>query len=408
MVVCAALVGLLGLAVTIVVVAPRHRPVPAVAAPQRPADAADAIARTRVTPLVGVLVPSAAHARANRAAGIDTVVLSARWESLQPRRDGALDPVEVDRLRAAYREFREAGLRVILSPGLQYPPGWVFEVDPDTRFVDQFGRAWHGGPGEDVADAVWNPHVRAAQHEYLGRLGAAVHDLVFEAVRAGGLLDGELRLPDGGVSGRSMWGFGTWAARANPAAGWLPGQPGRDRAAVFIRWYLDSLVGYQGFIVAEIQRAFPDAPIHVLYPNVGLRPGQVEEAVAGALGGHSVAERNGNLAQGLDWAAQIAALPKRGVVAHLTDLDRPGTGTTAETEAPIAYLSALAGTAGIPVSGENQGRNGVEVLDRCFRYARQYRLTALLWMSEAGLYSGGARNPMLDRFRSAVTGWRRG
>jgi hypothetical protein len=346
---------------------------------------------------LGVLQPSESRAATTKAAGVTMVMLEAQWRDMQPVAGAGLDSTAVAALRQRYATFQRAGLKVIFSPGLQDAPSWIFDVDPDTRFVDQYGVKWSGGPGEDVPDAVWNPKVRAAQQAYLQLLKTALSGLTFAGVRAGGLLNGELRYPDQALPRHSFWAFGKWAQASNPVLGWKPGTGDPVKAQKFINWYLDSLVDYQRFIVAQTQSLVPGAPVLVLYPNVGLRPGEAEAAAAAGLAGGTPAENNNTLSQGLDWARQVAALPKRGMFAVQTSIDRTGTGTTAQTESPVAYMSRLTKLAGVGIAGENGGNNTPAELDRAYANARTYKLSMMFVMNEADLYSGRQDRPSLSQ-----------
>ncbi|MBG0565680.1 hypothetical protein [Actinoplanes aureus] len=368
-----------------------------------PSNAARRTGAALSRPLLGILQPADGRAVTTKAAGVGAVLLEARWRDLQPVAGAGLDSAAVSALRKRYATFQRAGLQVVFSPGLQDAPSWVFDLDPDTRFVDQYGIKWHGGPGEDVPDAVWNPKVRAAQKAYLQKLTVAIKGLKFTAVRAGGLLNGELRYPDQALPRHSFWAFGKWARASNPVRGWVPGTGKPAQAQKFISWYLDSLVEYQRFIVAQTQLMVPGAPVLVLYPNVGLRPGQAEAAAAARLSGGTLAENNNTLSQGLDWARQVAALPKRGVLAYQSSIDRAGTGTTAQTKSPIAYLSDLAIRAGVGIAGENQGSNTPAELARAYAHARTYKLSMMFIMNEADLYSGRTDRPSLSQVTAMQT-----
>jgi hypothetical protein len=200
----------------------------------------------------------------------------------------------------------------------------------------------------------------------------------------------------------SFWAYDRAAQATSPVPGWRPGHGGgRERARLFIQWYLSSLVGYERFIIQQEQRAFPGTAVEVLFPAGGLRPGQVDEAVVGGLGGNSVAERNGSLQQGLDWANQVHALPA-GTIVYSTNVAAPSLGASTVLEAPIYYLAQLAAARGLAVAGENAGDEGASALTLSVDRARTLLLTQLFWFSEADFFSGRADRPGASDARQAA------
>jgi hypothetical protein len=323
---------------------------------------------------------------------VGSVVVSAHWSAFAPRQ-GAINQHYVAQLRAEIQRYAAAGMRIILGPGLGYVPSWVFGLNASTRFVDQYGNVWYGGAGENVPDPVWDPAVRQAQHTFLAELGASLSGLPISAVRAGGLLNGELRYPPA-TSHNSYWAFDRDAQAQSPVPGWRPGDPGKAQATAFVNWYLGSLTVYQNALVTATKQAFPAANVMVLYPAWGIRPGQIEQAVNGDLDGSSPAELNGALSEGLDWASQVASLPV-GTTVYTTDLGAPDQGPGVTGEAPVFYLASLAAPRKLPLAGENAGLDTAVTLDRCVQRARQLGLTDMLWMNEASLYSARAVDPTL-------------
>lgn len=341
-------------------------------------------ATTAPTTLVGVLQPSLARAATLRATGLNTVVVSARWDRLQPSR-GSVDKAYVAALRAQLQKWLDAGLQPVLDPGLQYPPGWVFGLDDSTRFVDQTGHAYVGSAGADVPDAVWNLKVRQAQQTYLAELASGVSGLKLAAVRAGGLLYGEVRLPGQGVGTNSFWAYSKAAQAASPVRGWRPGGD-KAKAKQFLAWYLSSVTGYERDLVSTIQADFPGVQVHVLLPDWGIRPGEAAAAASAGLTGKTTAEKNGTLSRALDWESQIAALPA-GVTVYSTTVATPDKGTGPAVESPVAYIARLAKPRGLAVAGETAGPVDAAGLQRVVSRARTLGLTAVLYMNEGALFS---------------------
>jgi hypothetical protein len=346
---------------------------------------------------VGSLLTNPANARADARAGLTMAMLQVGWKQAQPVRGRGLSRPYVAELRRAYATYRAAGLAVTLDPGLQYPPDWIFRLDGrSTRFIDQYGNVWRGGPGEDVPDAVHDPAVRRAERSYLSLLSRALEADSFAAVRAGGLLDGELHLPPSDYDGHDddWWSFGAAALDESGGHVYRPGispdNPMSD--AAFLRKYLAAVANYQDFIVEATARAF-HAAIEVLYPSFGARPGDEQAAVRTGLDGQS--PRTDEIVMGDVPALLVPRIPAERrragtdlrIVAYTTWLDGPNVGTTQQSESPIAYLASLATPRGIPLAGENTAAdaNSAAALALCATRARHYHLLGFMWFDDATL-----------------------
>lgn len=350
------------------------------------------------TPWFGALEPDGRHLEQDRDSGLDVLVLTVSWADAEPVQ-GRLSESYLTDLRRRYDAMRAAGLHAILDPGLQYPPQWVFDLAPDSRFTDQYGRQWHGPPGEDVADAVHVPAVRDAQAAFVSRLAGEIGRDSFFAVRVGGMLDGELRYPSPRYDGRtdSWWAYGATAQRDSPVPGWRPGSgaAGAREAQAFVTDYLDDLASYQTWLLDRLGAAF-DGQLQVLYPSWGVRPGEQDAAVARGLDGSTLGEDRQTLALGVDWPRQIAALSTsreaRRVVIYSTWLDAADQGSDVSRQSPVRYLASLAPRYGLPVAGENTGATEAEgdALARSVDRVAELDLVGLMWMTEGDLYSGRA------------------
>ncbi len=343
---------------------------------------------------VGVLEPTVENAPRLVEAGVERATLAIGWDAFEPER-GVVDRAYVARQRARVAAWREAGYDVVLDPGLQYPPAWVVRL-PGARFVDQDGRPWRGRSSEDVPDPVWNQRVREAQERHLRNLADALGADSFVAVRVGGLLSGELRLPpatSGGAGGR-LWGYSA-AARAQAPSDWRPGAGTPAQALRWLTWYCDSLSRYGGWLTRTTADAFPGLELQVLFPGWGLRPGDLRAAAEGLGGGTTVAERGDTVAGGLDWPGQLdelGAVRDAGVdvVVHSTWLDAPGTPGDPRSESPPTWLFSLASERGLDLGGENTGGGGAPALARAARQARAWDLRSVTWLSEEALLEPGA------------------
>jgi transcriptional regulator with XRE-family HTH domain len=337
---------------------------------------------------LGVQQARLGHDASLRAAGVNTVVVRAVWSRFEPL-PAVQDDVYIDGIRAVATRWLRAGFRVILDPGLQHTPSWVFSLSNSSCFVDQNGGVRRGRTGEDGADPVWDGEVRRVQLRYLRSLGTALTNVPFQAVQAGGLSGGELSFPDAGPGTNSYWAFSPAAQAASPVPGWRPGDGGITEAEKFLQWYLHSLTEYEITLVGAIQIAFPEAAVHVMYPSWGVRPGQADLAIRARLSGETPAEQNRALQQGLDWANQVPALPA-GAVVCTTWLDAPADGNGPVDESPAAFLTRLARPRGVPVAGHCRGRGSSEALRLCLDQVQQLGLAGMVWGTERDLHAADA------------------
>lgn len=355
-------------------------------------------------PVFGILQAEPEQFEPVRESGVSAVAISVPWSRAEPRR-GRMDEEVVEDVRRRLDAAREAGLQVALTPGLQYPPGWVFEAGTaGGRFVDQDGREWHGEVGDDIADGVFDPRVRDAQEDYLLRLGELLRRHEPTGVRLGGLARGELHYPFVDTDGRrdTFWAYGKAAQDRCPVPGFRPGDDDEEDARVFVDWYLEELSGYGRWQVDVAREAFGDDPrLLVLQPSWGLRPGDVEEAVADGLRGETPGERRGTLTEGLDWERQLPLLAQvPGTAVCTTWVDSPDQGDDPGLISPGRFLAGLAAEAGLGAWGENTGGNDADDLDRCVALVDELDLEGLFWMSAADLGEDG--NADLDDYREAL------
>lgn len=374
------------------------------AGPDEPGPGVPGRASAARRPVLGILQAEPEQFADLRATGLTSVSVNVPWDRLEPAR-GEVDARFVDGVRRHLDRARSAGLDVALIPGTQYPPGWVFAAGVDGgRFVDQHGTPWHGAVGDDVADAVFDEQVREAHGQHLHRLGTLFADHAPEVVRVGGLARGELHYPfaDHERAPGTLWAYGAAARRRSPVPGLRPGDGSEGDTAALVDWYLQSLADFGRWELEVVREAFGPGPTAlVLQPSWGLRPGDVEEAVASGLDGGSRAERRGTLTEGLDWHRQLVAFADvPGAAVCTTWLDTPDQGDDPGSTSPGRYLAGLAAGTGLPVWGENTGGNDVADLARCVDLVDELGLGGLFWMGAADL--GRAGNAGLDDLGSVL------
>lgn len=338
----------------------------------------------------GVLGSSCSLERvtALREAGVSVVELPLGWDRYEPT-PGQVDSRYVAQVRARLENCKNAGMKVILSPGLHYPPDWVKNLRGGVLRGSAGGTPASGG-----AELIFSAEVRAAAGEYLSRV---VTDFGFDgiaAVRVGTDDGGELGYPgprEGG-NDREFWAFGdapqhgvglAEGVMPSPMPGWRPGSPEWNESPVtegqvrtWWDWYVGSAVGAVAWQIGELRKFGYDGRIHVPVAGRGVLPDDKAEALEGRLDGR--ANPDGAQERGLDYAAQfevLSAFPRVDVdFTGLDDVSDVKARATVppqdrcrsdDTESVVSedvsswsshrYTSALARRAGLGLVGENPG-----------------------------------------------------
>lgn len=348
-----------------------------------------------------------ANLSAERAAGINAKVVRLSWRDYMSG-DGLTNTTYVASKQMEFAQLRDAGFSLILDVGLQNTPRWLHQSYPNSYYVDQFGETYTGDPSQpDQGDAnlVFNPVIRNLAADYLRRIFADF-GTSFAAVRLGGGNRGELTYPPAtnGANGNLYWAFDANARIGLPTPNWRPGQPqSSGEAATFLNWYLSSLVWFQDWQISTVRQWY-SGPIMMLYPGWGIRPGQVDQAVADDLDGGSSAEVNGEIQGGRDFARLIGSLNDPHTIVTTTWLDadvgQQDNGSDPRNWSPVHYLSTLANPLGLSMYGENTGQGTPSNLALSFSQRQRYSLIGLDWYNEAELLSG--QYASLSQFAQAI------
>jgi hypothetical protein len=323
-----------------------------------------------------------------RAAGIGAVTINVGWNDAEPS-PGTFSSSYLSSLQAEIAAARSAGLSVVLDPGLQYPPSWVFSLTGGTRFVDQYGDVFTGseGSGNDVANAVTDLAVRNAEGSYLAWLGSHIQPGEIIGIREGGGPLGELSYPSNDYDGHtnSFWAYDASTQATSPVSGWTPGTGSAIQARTFLDAYNAALDSYGSWLNGELGADFA-TNVLVLLPGWGERPGDVANEVASLLTLNSP-EFN----EGLDWPDLLDSLPDASnSVAYTTWLDAPTYGQTTQLEDPADYIASLAATYNLRLGGENTGDGTITAMTLCFDRAEELGYYIVQWMNEPQLISSGS------------------
>ena len=358
---------------------------------------------------LGVLQPIPTRAAELRAAGVTFVVLSVSWDRFQPTAPGSstapLGAAYVATLRSDLDTYRQAGLGVILDPGFQYPPDWLFKI-PDSRYVNQHGSTFtDDSPGMNVANSVFNRNIRIFQAAYLAALFREL-GTDWTAVRLGGGWYGELNYPPATYNQQfnCYWAFDSIAQGTRPGLpagippcpvpGWKPGKPtpSHTSARLFAHWYLDALKNYHDWQITTARRHY-SGPLVMLYPSWGLRPGQLDAAIAANLANTTPPEKNGELQRGFDFARYIGGIRDPLVGVHCTWLDSnpdwsDDNSSSPDRWSPPKYLASLARRHVPPlaVSAENTGGGGMPALELSLRRIRELNIPSFSWAFAPALF----------------------
>jgi hypothetical protein len=378
------------------------------------------VATRAESPIFGTLQSEPERAKRNHEAGVRLAVLSLAWDRYEPR-DGNFDPAYAEAMKQRLAAFRAAGQAVMLDLGMQYPPAWVLEL-PNARVVDQFGQPYIGDrPGAGGANGVFNQNVRDRQAAYVAR---ALADLGtdFHSIRIGWGYYGELQFPphvfndkkncywafDDIAQGRAQGHPPTLAACPVPA--WKPGDasPDHAKARQFIDWYLDAMRDYQQWQIATVRKHFRGT-LCVLYPSWGIRPGQIDAAVADDLSGRTSPEINGELPRGVDFVRQVGAIDDDKVVVYTTWLDSDpkfGDDDSKNPEAwsPAHYLSHLAAShpRKLATMAENTGPGTKAALKLSMQRLKQFNISGLVWAFEGDLYDTSPDHATISDLEAAL------
>lgn len=378
-----------------------------------------------------------------RAAGVTVVEVALAWDRYQPG-TGSVDRSYVAEVRSRIRACRDAGMDVVLSPGLQYPPSWVRSLPGGTLT----GSA--GGHPAGV-DLIFSAAVRDAVADYLNHLAADIELSDVTAIRVGTTTTGELGFPgpDAADHTGEYWAFGAApqdgdgladGMGTSPLPGWRPGDEATaEQVDAWFSWYVRSAVDAVAWQIDTLRGLGYRGRIHVPVAGRGALPADRADAVAGRLDGRS--NPDGALERGLDYPAQFAVLAARDDAASIdidfTGLDdvtavragdaaacRPGDTDGLSERVDVAdwpgqrFTGAVARAAGLGLVGENPGDPGAPLtggaddsdpvadqLERAPAYAAGCGMTTFLFAFEDDLFDGSSGvgvDDYADRIAAAV------
>ena len=339
-------------------------------------------------PILGVVGASGNYLVEERNAGVHAVTIGVSWARAEPDkgRYSARYLLDVKRQIGAARAHE---LSVILDPGLQYAPSWVFALPGGTRFVNQYGQKFTGSPGSgnNVPNGITDPSVRLAEAAYLARLGAQFPRGQILAVRCGGGPLGELRYPDPEYHGHtnSYWAYDASTQAKSPIRGWRPGTGTEARPRSFWTPTTPRSTATGAGSTSHLWADFR-TDVLVMLPGWGDRPGAAAREIASLLTA-DLPEFN----EGLDWSDLVRSLPNPArSIAYTTYLDAPSVEPTPQLEDPMDYIATLVAGTPVRLGGENTGNGTPADLELVIFRALQLHLYIVQWMDESQLAASGA------------------
>jgi hypothetical protein len=356
-------------------------------------------------PLLGILGYSGTETANLVSSGVQVATIGITWSQSETAAN-SFDLTYIDVMKKEIRNAEAAGLSVIIDPGLQYPPSWVFGLPGGTRFVDQYGDAFTGAPASalDVANAVTDTAVRQAEGSYLTWLGSQLASFPILGVRAGGGPNGELRYPDADYDGHTdcYWAYDTSSQAVSPTPGWTPGTGTTANATAFLSAYNAQLDSYGDWLVSQLAADF-NTKILLMLPGWGQRPGVATKEESSLL---TLSDDEFN--QGLDWTDLLAGVPDAAnIVAYTTYLDGSSYNTTPQGIDPADFIASIANPLHIALGGENTGNGSISDLDLSFSRARSLSYWLVQWMDEQQLVQsteqGGAGPTFGDLAAAALS-----
>ena len=308
------------------------------------------------------------------------------WNAYEPSR-GAYSASTIALLKQVIDKAVNHGWKVGLRPGFWYPPDWANNL-PNARYKDQYGDAFTNttNSGKNICNMVFNDSIRSIVATTLQHLFT---DLGTAYVAKISLVDigwgwyGETNYPDNSYNGHNncYWYYdSTGRAKFSDAmktkytaigslnTSWgtaytsfdqvifNPGDasPNHVKAGDFINWYYDEMKDFVLWQYNEVRKYY-SGYIDFLCGSWGVRPGQLDNAIAVDLNGTTSPEINGEVQRGFDFTRYIAALKTAGaqkISVHCTWIDSDPASEGPTNPCPAQWLAGLAHANGYIVGGE--------------------------------------------------------
>lgn len=402
--------------------------------------------------LFGTLMTTTTHASEEYAAGIRTAHDDLYWRDMQDQEgDAGWDTNNFNFKKNEITSLMNAGLKVSLGFGFQYPPSWIFAY-PDSRYVNQNGRTPKKSDGSDVnaVNFTFNSVMRLKAENYMNRFftawtnsapGRNIND--FWAIRVGSGAFVEVFYPsedDGQGQTNSYWAWGgntTGSSTDRPSAiptrpfpNWKPGDtleysggPAMNQAKVkqWFDWYMAAQMDTVNWQINYLRNKGYTGYIQVLMPGVGTRPADYNTATSNYLNG--AGDSNHTLGRAAVWNKVIDGITnKNKVVISITSLadgsgsndwTQPGDSSLVigtndsqfQTWSAARWISYNANRYSLPKNGETRGGSGAQqttVLDAAIAQMKGCQMQGMQWAHSGDLYTNTSPNVTLDEYSKRI------
>lgn len=313
--------------------------------------------------LFGTLETDPARASQEYAAGVRVAMQTISWQDYETA-DGVFDENYMTDIKSSIRTDLAAGMKVVISPALHYPPNWVMNL-PGARYVDQYGikapPTWAGGYEEPNFIFSQTMRDRVAQFEtHMMDQLASDPEIGLKNIWAiryvNGSLGETMYPPNDDQHGHtnSYWAFDANAQGkasdrpatipASPFPGWVPGErtyQGKPFSAAQVQqwydWYLDAhtdFVNWHTALYRDPHGINYQGYLQLQTPGFGARAFEYRDSISDYLDGSQ--DPNGTVARASVWYKLYPSLANRANV--------------------IAYVSSMADGSGNPQDNGCQGR----------------------------------------------------
>ncbi len=395
-----------------------------------------------VTYMFGTLETDPAKASEEYAAGVRVAMQSIGWSNYEPA-DGVFNEAYMDDVKNSIKMDLAAGLKVVISPAIQYPPSWVMNL-PGAHYVNQYGVTASPGSAGGYGDPnfVFSQTVRdkVAQFEtHVMQQLAADPEIGYRNIWAIRYVNGPLGealyplADDQQGHNNSYWAYDANAQGqgrdrpatipANPFPGWVPGDTtyhGQPFSTAQVRqwynWYLNALIDFINWHTELYRNPHGinyQGYLQLLTPGVGARAFEYNGSIARYLDGSR--DPNGTVSRAAVWYKIYPALvDKTGIVAYVTSMaDGSGipqndgchggeaqvnyaTDPQVDTWSAVRYISGLADKYGMLKSGENPGSGGqnqgvvygLAMMQTAARQMQSCHFQGMFWAHDSDLYDG--------------------
>lgn len=243
----------------------------------------------------GTLQTMPDKARLERSKGLQVAHLQMSWDQYETSEDHYSSRY-LARVKRDLNRFRQAGLVVEVSLGLNHAPNWLFQRYPEAAYVNQYG-----DHVTETPNMVFSQTVREKAERYVDQVARNIGLDEFWAIRVVVSASGEFTYPTGGTDrpgpNAYFWAFDQNAqspARAdrpptvpaNPFPGWQPGQldyRGKAFTTGQVRdwygWYLNALSDAVNWQIKYYKSLGYTGKLKVLVPGSGYYPQDYERAI---------------------------------------------------------------------------------------------------------------------------------